>query len=508
MENSFLKAVKSENNWKKTENYANALKSTLDPVLDLFGTVGSLRSRSREEIENLFTLAYRENPLLALKISFYARDIRNGGLGERRTSRIIWNWLARFHPEVIVKNLEYIPYFGRWDDIYTFVGTKVEAEAFKVVNKQMYNDIQACTGRTKGIVSLLAKWLKSENTSSVTSRKLAKVTMEHLSLSPREYRKTLSMLRKHLDVVETKMSSKRWKEIRYRTVPSRAMMIYRRAFAKHDPEGWSEYITKVEKGEEEIKASTLFPYDIFRAAGFSFMRPPGSWKNPEVATFTSLDKTLELQWNALPNYLKEINEEDQNCLVMADTSGSMMTMDGLPMYISVSLAVYFAERNIGPFKNVFITFSSTPEFCEIKGSNLTEKVAGIKSIVATTDIEAAFKLILDAAKKHNISPKEMPKAILIISDMEFNMASRNDKMTYYDHFKEMYKEAGYQIPNIVFWNVAARHYTFHASNIKGVQLASGASPSVFRSILLNMNMTPVDAMLRTLLAPTYEMITL
>lgn len=482
--NSFVNALREESNWTTTENGADALKSTTDALVDLFGVIGALRNRCEKDVEQLFIKAFCEDKLLATKMSFYARGMRSGGLGERKTARIIWKYLANNYPDIMRKNLELVPEFGRYDDLYTFVGTPIEKDMWELVRRTISKDILDMNlGRS---VTLLAKWLKSINTSSKESKQLGKLTAKALGMTDRVYRKTLSTLRNYIDVTEVKMTSGHWDDIEYSKVPSKAMNNYRNAFKKHDKEGFDEYIEKVKNGTSKINAGVLYPYDIVEKY---------------LCHNNRKDSVLEEQWKALPNYV----DTDKNILIMADVSGSMW---GRPMATSVGLAIYFAERNKGDFHGKFMTFSSSPEFVEIPSNkSLCNKVRMTKNADwgMSTDLEAAFKLVLDTAVKHHIPKEDMPRAIVVISDMEFDRASNPNRSTFYDYMKNKFESEGYEIPNLVFWNVESRHDAFHAkSNYKGVQLASGQSASVFKAILSGIDLTPYNVMVNTLSDPIYD----
>ncbi len=490
MKNAFLSLLIKENNFTTTENGAIALKSTTSALVDLFGCIGSLRMRGIDEIERLFSSAYAEDALLATKMAFYARNVR-GGLGERRTFRTIIKYLSQIAPSVIIKNFDNIALFGRYDDFYELIGTSIEAEMWAFLKNQLDEDLKNLYNNLP--VSLLAKWLKSVNTSSRETNWLGKSTAKAFGLSEKAYRKTLSMLRKYIDVTEVKMSSNEWTQIEYSHVPSRAMCIYRNAFNTHDKEGFTTYIEALEKGEATIHSSTLYPYDIIERLGINY--------HTKYFSFANHDKILEQQWKNLPNYI----EGEHNVLVMADTSGSMY---GRPLCTSLGLAIYFAERNKGAFKDTFMTFSSKPSLVTLKGSTLYDKIKCIPAIVADTNLEAAFMLILNTAKKHKLSACDLPKSLVVITDMEFNFAttSRGD-WTFYESMRKSFAKEGYQIPNVVFWNVNSRHDCFQVtSNYQGVQMASGQSPSVFKTVLANVGKTPYEAMLNTLSDPIYDSI--
>lgn len=496
MANAFVSNMQKENNWTLTENGALAMKSTNSDIVDLFGTIGSLRSRPASEVERLFAKAFAEDKLLATKMAFYARNVR-GGLGERETPRIIWRYLAMSQPEIMRKNLQYIPFFGRWDDLYCLMDTPVEQDMWSLIRTQFEEDWKGM--QEKGSISLMAKWLKNTNSKNATYAKQGMRTARALKMSDKEYRQAMTALRAYLDIVEVNMSKGDFSAITYSAVSSRAMTRYRKAFAKKDAEGFQAYLDSLTKGETKVNASTLYPYDIMEQYG---LRENYSWgSRHSYLSCGQFDTVLEEQWKALPNYV----EGENNVLVMADTSGSM---SGRPLASAVGLAIYFAERNKGAFKDVFMTFSHDPKFVTLKGSTLKDRIGSVEAIVADTDIEKAFKRILEVSVANKVPAEDMPKALVIISDMEFNSATRGNHKTYYEHMSEMYAEAGYTLPTIIFWNVASRQDVFHvACDKKGVQLASGQSASTFKSIMANIGKTPYQAVVDTLNTEMYAMIT-
>lgn len=499
--NKFVNTAKGVSNVTLTENGAVAYKSTGDSLVDLFGSIGSLRGADYARITKKFADAYAEDPLLATKMAFYARNVR-GGLGERHTFRVILKYMAQTHPQTVLNNLSNIPHFGRWDDLYTLVDTDLEDAVWAMIKAQFILDAKNMSAGKP--ISIMAKWLKSTNTSSSKSVRLGRKTAHALGLTEKNYRKALSAMRKYIDVVEQKMSANDWENIDFEGVPSRAMAIYRDAFKRHGMNLFKEYIEKVEKGEATIKAATLYPYDIFEKMGFTGGGWGGNFK------FNHYDQVLEAQWKALPNYVGD----GANFLVMADTSGSMM---GRPMCTSVGLATYFAERNHGAFKDMFMTFSSRPSFVTLKGDTLYDKVKNVPSIVDNTNLEAAFDLVLKTAIQGNVPAEDMPKAIIVISDGEIDSymgqgyysGYMNRAWGFLDTMRAKFREHGYQMPNVVMWNVESRHDTYLATtDFLGVQFASGQSPSVFKSLIANMGKSAYDAMVETLSDPMYDCVTL
>lgn len=481
---NFADAMRKEERFTRTENGAVALNTSSDARLDLFSTIGSLREAEDNRIHTLFWEAYRQEPLSAVKILFYARDIREG-LGERQTFRTILRYAADHCPEAIRPNLKQIGVFGRYDDLYTLIGTRLESDMWAVMKKQFEEDLANLHQGNE--ISLLAKWIKTADASSAKTRRLGILTAQRLGYSVYNFKRMVRSMRKQIDVVEARMCAGQWDQISYPAVPSRAMKIYHKAFGRHDPAGYEAYLDSVEKGEAKINASVLYPYDIVE---------------PYLFRRSGENRTLEAQWRALPDYV----EKGVNVLVMADTSGSMR---GRPMATSVGLAIYFSERNVGAYHNLFMTFTSSPSIIQVKGNTLYEKVLNTMKAPwgMSTNLKAAFDLVLELAVRNHVSPEEMPEAIVVISDMEID-ACGDRQWSFYDNMKEQFAEKGYRIPDIIFWNVNSRHNVFHADKSReGVQLASGQSVTVFKQILESLGYNPVEAMEKVIHSKRYECIT-
>lgn len=464
--------MKQQTNKTFTENLAVTYKSTNSRVLDFFSMGGALRTREPKEIEKILSQALAEDKLLAIKCLFYLRDIREGQ-GERRTFRESLKILSKEYPKETEKLLALIPEYGRWDDLFYLDNAEID----KIIKTQLEKDIGSKNP------SLLGKWLPSENSSSSKTRELARKVRKYLGYSSKKYRKMLTELREKIEIVESKMSAKDWKKIDYSRVPGKATLNYREAFKRNDEKRYQKYIESLKKGDAKINTKTLYPYEIVRQAKRDY------------------NETLEQLWKNLPDYTKD----DKKGIVVADVSGSMM---GLPITISVSLAMYFAERNKGIFKNKFITFSEHPELQEVEGDNLTQKIRNLEDAHwdMNTNLQAVFDLILDSAVQDNLKQDDLPETIYIISDMEFDEACRHDGLTdrtNYEIIQQKYKEAGYKMPNIVFWNVDSRQNNVPVTeNEKGVILVSGASPSIFKMVMEKT--TPQEFMLTVLNSERYK----
>ena len=463
-------------NYVTTENGAGAFKTTGNALVDFNFKISSLRNKSDGEIISLFEPVWEENPELALKYLFYLRDVREG-LGERRTFRVILNSLLSKN-EVSPMIINMISEYGRWDDIIYIYENTTSVSAHNciivIIKNQLIHDIANCMdGRS---ISLMAKWLPSVNASKNT-RKIALRLCNALNLTEKEYRKKLSLLRKHLDVTEVKMSANDWDEIKYEAVPSKANLLYKDAFEKHDAERRQEYLNKLSKGETKINASTVYPYEIVH-----------NYK-PNYSHRCSIDITYEEMWKALPNVISNPNNKT---IVVADGSGSMLSSiskstSAEAWDVATSLAIYFAEKCEGEFKNRYITFSSRPQLVDFgDATSLLEKILIAKSHneCSNTNIAAVFELILTTVIRNKVPQSELPNNILIISDMEFDAGSKCYGQSLFESIQQKYSDYGYKMPRLVFWNVCSRSGAIPViQNELGVNLVSGFSVNTFDMIL-------------------------
>lgn len=482
-----LKFLKKEADLTRTENGALTHSGTGSACLDLFASIGGLRSAAEAEILRRFHLAYSEDPDLAMKLLFFARDIR-GGLGERRVFRIIWKDLASFAPESVRKNLPHLARFGRWDDLLVLLGTACEKDALTLIKQQLASDAMSMDMGDE--VSLLAKWLPSVNASNVETVRMAKRIARALKLSDADYRRQLVKLRKYIRILENDLREGSY-TFDYAKQPSKAMYKYRKAFARNDGERYSAYLDSVAKGEAALHTDTLTPYDIVQ---------PLLRRDAADADRRSADVT----WKALPDFTR-----GENALVVADGSGSMYAWEhARPAAVALSLAIYFAERNTGVFQNHFITFSKRPRLVEIKGHDIAEKVACCRRCneIANTDLQKVFELILKTAVKHNLPQSQLPATLYIISDMEFDACAEGAELTNFEYAKKLYEKHGYSLPRVVFWNVASRNAQQPVTqNEQGVALVSGSSPRIF-SMLSSGELSPMALMLDILESERYAVI--
>ena len=469
-----LEFLKREANKTYTENGSVTYRSTGRDCLDLFATIGALRRESEQEITARFLRAYAEDPDLAMKILFYGRDVR-GGLGERRVFRILLRWLAVSKPESVVRNLPYVAEYGRWDDVLVLLDTPCRAEALALLKQQFDADLAALS--SDGDVSLLGKWLPSVNASNDETVRAAKQIANAFGLSDRDYRKTLTKLRAQIRILENNLR-KRDYTFDYSKQPSKAMFKYRKAFLRNDAERYGAFMQRVSTGEVKLNTGALYPYEIIEKAFHC-----------DDAERLSLDAT----WRALADYT-----QDENALVVADGSGSMY-WGGKPMPAAVaqSLAIYFAEHNRGAFRNHFITFSMNPRLVEIKGRDIVDKARYCETFneCANTNIQKVFELVLNAAVRNRVPQKDLPSTLYIISDMEFDSCAAGASLTNFEYAAKLFRQAGYRLPNVVFWNVSSRNQQQPVTmNEQGVALVSGCSPRIF-SMVMEGSLDPFTFML-------------
>lgn len=470
-----LNYIKKEANVTLTENCAATFESTGSNCLDLFATIGALRREGDKKIINRFVRAYTENPDIAMKLLFFARDIR-GGLGERRVFRIIFNWLAKNEPGSVKKNIEYVAEYGRFDDLLSLMGTPCEKEMLYAIKKQFLDDISAM-GDDK-TVSLLAKWLPSVNASREKTRIQGKVIAKALGFSDAEYRKALSSLRTKIAIIENNLREKDY-SFDYQKQPSKAMFKYRKAFARNDGERYNAFISAVTSGKSSLNAKTLAPYELVAPYLIT------DWTLEDRGFMKDISRTekdvLNATWTSLPDF-----GSDENALAIIDTSASMYYgKKPVAASVALSLGLYFAERNKGAFRNHFIEFSERPQLIEIKGDTFADRLRYVASFneIANTNLQAVFDLILETAVKNRVPQEELPAKLIIISDMEFDMCVDNSSETNFNNSKKKYERLGYKLPQIVFWNAASRNrHQPVTKNEQGVALVSGVTPNIFSMI--------------------------
>jgi hypothetical protein len=440
-------------NQSRTENGMTTLASSLDPHVDLFFAIAASRGK---DISNLFGAAYADNRDLALRILLWARDVR-GGAGERQTFRDLLVHLEQIAPEDALAVIPFVAEFGRFDDLLVFRTDACKKAAFAVIARALLEERHG----------LAAKWMPRKGPAANELRRF-------LKLDPKGYRRLLVDLS---DTVEQKLCAREFDAIEFGKLPSLASARYQKTFLRRCAERYAAYKEGLKSGTEKVNASAVYPHDVVKALVYA-----------DLTVSTA-------QWESLPNYLGE-----DFVLPMADVSASMTDKVGgakdlACMDVSVSLSLYLADKQKGPFAGLVLTFSAKPTWVHLEG-NLLEKYQQIRTADwgANTNLEAAFDEILDVAVREKVLPEQMPRYLLILSDMEFDAARRGGSPvsggrrmahpTAFELVAERFREAGYQLPKIVFWNLKARAGNNPVRyDQDGTALVSGFSPAIMRAIL-------------------------
>lgn len=500
--NTFMDAL-TNNEKSYTANGGTAYHTSGSPLVDLNFSVPALRQvavdfygkskhdryfygahRTMDAVEalRLFITFYDEDPLYTMKWLMYARHIKLG-LGERDVFRMMLTKIGDLYPEMALQFVigTELWNYGRWDDVLRiFFDTTsgfLHDGLGELIANQFRRDVMGCG--LGDSISLLAKWMPSNNTSSKQKRSEAAILQSLLHLNAREYRKILSKLREHLAVVDRKASLNQWNDINYNHVPSKANLKYRNAFLKHDEERRQAYLTALQKGDDSVKinANSMFLYDIVQA----YIDNNSCWRN----ILKPYDETLERLWHA-----QESSKDYDDILVIRDGSGSMgQQLSGnssiSALSVADSIALYCAQHNKNEsFKNRFITFSNRPQMVDISMcETLRDKLRRLHRFddYSNTDIEATFDLILDTAVRHHLRQEELPSACLIISDMQFDQATKHDdNTTVIESCRQKFEVLGYTMPRLIFWNVSVyAHNTIPVQmHPSGVVLVSGFSKSI------------------------------
>lgn len=475
--------MKNQNNRAYTENSALSNRSTLNPVLDLFSKMGVARGTN---IVDLFSDAFDSDPKMAVKALFYLRNPR-GGLGERDTARSFLTYLFNYQRAMFHKVFTYVPLYGRWDDLIAYTS---DGNVTEFIYNQLMTDY--ASSFTNAPITNLAKWMPSENAGKESTKEARRVVRDFnahgYGMTMRNYRVTLSTIRRKLRIVESYMSANNWSGISYEHVPSRASLIYKDAFKNHDEDRYGKYIQSVLDGKSKINAKVLFPYEFARAI-----------KQDKYSN------TLDALWNNLPNYLRD----GDRALFVSDASSSMYS-EGAKFNsgiyageLAASLALYFADKSTGFWKGHYIEFADQPKLYTVPKGNLKTRMeyclhnGGWPG--GSTNFQGVFDLILKTAKAHNLSQEDMPTVIFAVSDMQFN-PTRN-YTTNHEEIAHKYARAGYKMPFIVYWQVSKVIGDTPVTMFdKNTMIISGLNPSIFEAALKCEELDPYESMVKILSA--------
>lgn len=502
MSDFYSKLGATQNNVSITENGAVGYKTTSHALADFNFKVSSYRNNNSGAAD--FSKVLNEKEAYALKYLMYLRDAREG-IGERDLFRDCLRTLANSNVadlnEIMTSMINtWIPEYGRYDDMFVLMGTRFEPKVVAFVKNQLAEDFKNYQAGKS--VSLLAKWMPSENASSQETIALARTFIKALKTTPKAYRKTLSTLRGYLDVIEVKLCANEWDKVDYNAVPSKANVKYNPAFLAHDEERRRQYLNDLVRGVDKdgnvvkINSKVNFPHDIIHM----YTKNSG-WYGISLGAY---DEAVEQLW-------KNLKQMDglKDTIVVRDDSGSMTnTISGTSISayeVATALGIYCAEHNSEAYRNKIITFSATPRYLDFSDSrkygSLHSKYRFLMehSEVANTNVEAVFDLILATAVENKLDASELPAQILILSDMEFDSCTYTRRghvdVSLFSNIAAKYAQYGYKLPKLVFWNLMSRTGTIPCKqNDAGVLLVSGFSQNVL-SLVNGGKVDPYDALI-------------
>jgi hypothetical protein len=534
------KAIIDLTNVTLTENGDRAYSSTMNVLVDLY--YKSIRDVDENDVRELFERCWNENTYLTMRLIAHIRDIREGK-GERQIGRILLDCVAKKSIEEVRKNAHVMFHtYGRWDDgIFVEDVKTVESQVVskggkkcvttkedkiiyskelkdvyvETVVKQLHEDMNALhEGKT---VSLCAKWIPSEKSKhgdvykSIVKAYASKYVHINKRMNYGDFRRTVLVpLRRKIDILETKLCNMDYTSIDYEKVPSVAMNKHSKApskkapkshrisnaFMRNDAERFKEYKAKLSKGTAKVNVAALFPHQIVTNY---------CDENHNTFKHISNDDLIEAQWKAMVEKTASMGRLNET-LVLADVSGSMR---GLPMIISYTMGILVSSiAKCEVWKDVVLTFESRPQLVKVQGNTLYEKLRSISRTPwgGTTDFMAAMRVILDMAKSLKLNQDDLPKKILVVSDMQFNQADDNAQSSSFEVIEKEFCDAGYVLPQMVFWNVRSTSTVPVMSGIKGVSLVSGYSPNVLRSVMEDKTITPEETMMNAIMDSRYDLI--
>jgi hypothetical protein len=511
-----------------TDNGALVYASSGSKMVDFNFNLTSKRGESPKQVAEDFLDFYYEDKKMAMRYLFFMRDIREGQ-GERNTFKIILSEIAKKDKNVAKAVIDLVPEYGRWDDLLPLLDTPLKKDVIQIYKNQLDKDLKNLMDGNKDI-SLLGKWLPSINASNEDTIRYAKIICGSLGMKQKDYRHMLSDLRKELNIIEKPLAEKDKEKLvsMQEILTSKQNLKYSKALMNIIPEERTEFFNKVLKGEANMNVSVLEPHEIY----YRYNGKRGyNYRSVDI------DYSYEVMWNQLPNKVTS----DKQVLVVRDGSGSMTVplhgSKGTVLDVASALTVYFSENATGAFKDKFITFSSRPDIVDMSKCNtLADKINLLNRYndCSNTNLEKTFDLILNTAIANKMTQEEMPANILIISDMQFDSATRGDydwrtdryetsyDETLFDTIRKKFEDAGYKIPGLIFWNVNQEKTTIpEIKNELGLVLIGGYSKNNIDMICKNefiveqknekgevekVTLSPEEILYNTLMSERYDII--
>lgn len=489
-----------------------------------------MRGLEQDKVFEILDRCWTSNIYQTGRLIFQTRDIREGK-GERKLFCQCMTWIAVKHTSYFKSLVNLFLEYGRGDDIFVVLGMIYdlgENELFLELNNYVntWVDIVIRNDDYKmnnfEAVSLMAKWFPSENSSLNRKYSFYDRFCLQLGYTPRQLRKKyIAPLRRYINIVETILSGKQYHKLNKEylsTIPSKAMHKLKKALERHSPE-WNSYINALRKGSNGIKINTgaLFPHEII-----SGLIENSDWNEYNLNNY----ELIRSQWKQMLSDLREKMENSginfRKTLALCDTSGSMY---GIPMNVSIALGLIISGLTNDEFKNLIVTFESDPHFINIP--NAEEDIIKAISFMCdinrfpwggSTNFSAVFTKLLDYAVNYKYPPghkkyankvglaqEDMVERIFVFSDMQFDEADDGNFHTNYENICNQFEWAGYQVPEIVFWNLRGNTSDFPVKpDENGVCLVSGYSPTLMKNVMDGGDFNPVNIVYNTLNNERYD----
>jgi hypothetical protein len=506
---------------------------------------GASQSRINDFVDNIISTIITKTPVeehsthLArlFVLMFQTRDIR-GTVGKGERQLFYWMFLRMFkhYPEETLEFVEQIPHFGYWKDlnqIYAMCNGRDELARLKTEIMETYiNQLQMDWSSLDGKINdhkltLAAKWAPKEGRKVDTETNMARdlainlfgevgkeYSKEAIFHFRAKYRKALSRLNKEINTTEQLMCAGRFDDIKFRLVPGRALNKYKRAWQDLNKKGvrrhpddetreecrknYLQFLQDATKGKTTLKGKSMFVHELVEQIYSTY-------------SLTDADKMLlEGQFNDhitdIRKHMEENNTGLDEMVAICDVSGSM---SGVPMNVCIAMGIITSMLAKSGWQDRVITFHETPswvnlrypstigQFREISGLQgefdpkraggeltLIEKVQVLKSAPwgMSTNFLKVFELLKNVAVANGI---QLPKRLLVLSDMQFNEADKGGSYTtHHEIIKKSLEDAGLVMPEIIYWNLRGdtRGFPVQATT-PNCQMLSGFATSQFKLFL-------------------------
>ena len=455
----------------------------------------------------------------------------------------------------------YLLNYNKTGEIYINLQNKI----INTLSDQMVTDIQKyieCNvSGDKCELSLCTKWLPKEGRSIDKKTKIYGKICEKIfeSLEPKKpasihqkkkfVRQNMAPIQDAINTTEKLECSNRFDEIQFKFVPGRTMFKKKLAYLYTDKRGNErgdnekriqcrqnllDFIELAKQGKVEIKGKTMFIHELCQHV----------MSNPYLSE-SEKDIINEQYKSHLEHFRQIMIEKDVKLnkgVVLADFSGSMA---GDPMNAAMAIAILISDLSSSPWNDRFISFETDPQWIKLSypeseseylknfrtpydsskiGQSLTfcEKVQICKNSPwgGSTNFMKAHDLILNIATHHKLSKEDIPEWFICASDMQFDASQTN--IGYHNKSKtssdwddnhtlltQKYQDAGYTLPQMIYWNLRDTGKMVTQSNRKGVQMLSGFSTMQLTNFLETrtiQDITPWDTFLETINHPCYNIL--